>query len=164
MCNSFLVFFLQLNHQELLWDLWTRRCFIFVPFLFWHCFQHCYLRRDSNIYINDVETLYIKFFVIFSCERDFFVTEVFSCDRAEVTLEAMDWGARCRSGGIYSKWFLKEVESAFFHFWKETLSKVKNIFHFQSNCVIIHLCFWVEHLFLLESNFGLYIFFVSYVN
>ena len=116
-------FFLQLNHQELLWDLWTRRCFIFVPFLFWHCFQHCYLRRDSNIYINDVETFYIIFFL--SCERYFFVTEIFSCDRAEVTLEAMDWGARCRSGGIYSKWFLKEVESAFFHFWKETLSKVK---------------------------------------
>ena len=152
MCNSFLVFFLQLNHQELLWDLWTRRCFIFVPFLFWHCFQHCYLRRDSNIYINDVETLYIKFFVIFSCERDFFVaaifssdknfllrkrffvTEIFSCDRAEVTLEAMDWGARCRSGGIYSKWFLKEVESAFFHFWKETLSKVK--ISFTSNPIV----------------------------
>ena len=73
-CNSFLVFFLQLNHQELLWDLWTRRCFIFVPFLFWHCFQHCYLRRDSNIYINDVETLYINFFLLlwkrFFCDRD----------------------------------------------------------------------------------------------
>ena len=109
-----------------------------------------------------------RFFVadIFSCDRNFllwkrfFVTEIFSCDRAEVTLEAMDWGARCRSGGIYSKWFLKEVESAFFHFWKETLSKVKNIFHFQSNCVIVHLCIWVEHIFLLESNFRLCIFFL----
>ena len=121
---------------------------LFSTLLFTTRFKHIYKWCWDFIY---------KVFIIFSCERDFFVTEIFSCDRAEVTLEAMDWGARCRSGGIYSKWFLKEVESAFFHFWKETLSKVKNIFHFQSNCVIIHLCFWVEHIFLLESNFRLYI-------
>ena len=127
---------------------------LFSTLLFTTRFKHIYKWCWDFIY---------KVVFIFSCERDFFVTEVFSCDRAEVTLEAMDWGARCRSGGIYSKWFLKEVESAFFHFWKETLSKVKNIFHFQSNCVIIHLCFWVEHIFLLESNYRLCIFFVSYV-
>ena len=69
--------------------------------------------RFKHIYKWCWDFLYNFFSLLW---KIFFVTEIFSCDRAEVTLEAMDWGARCRSGGIYSKWFLKEVESAFFSF------------------------------------------------